>query len=308
MASLRMKLTNSFLRATIKPFLKVIPVEPDLYIYPQWIAKQLARFQPNASHCGFNEFYIDDIPCEFVQYRYNNDSNAKTRIVLYLHGGAYIFAGPGTHRQITSHIAKAINGRVLAIDYRKAPEHRHPAPQQDALKAYKWLLAQGYAPENIAFAGDSAGGNLCVTTSYLIRDEGLPMPACHCLMSPWMNLTGESASNKFNEDADPYLPASRMSDAVRMYTDKDVRNPLISPLFGDTTGLPPTLIHVSNNEIVLSDSVDWHRKLKQEGVYSELEVYEGCCHVWQFFTFTRVPESMKSLNDISRFMLDHFRD
>ncbi len=201
------------------------------------------------------------------------------RAVLYLHGGAYCAGSPATHRAITSHLALASNATVFAIDYRMAPEHPFPAASDDALTAYRWLLENGYAPERVFIAGDSAGGGLTLATALQIREQGLPAPGGLILLSPWVDLS-------LSRRADPQQPDEVMlswptlEHAAALYVGEQRRHPLASPLEADLDRLPPTLIIVGTDEILLGDSEALYKKMAAAGTPVRLSVYHNLWHVF----------------------------
>lgn len=303
---------NTALFCFLRPIMYTIPFNHLTMACPRTLINGLSLLNPNELKSSIMKFYIEDIPAEWIQSKYEIQDNSKCRVILYLHGGAYIAGSPMTHRQITSRLAKYNKARVLAIDYRQAPEHKWPAPQKDAITAYKWLLEEGYLPENIAFAGDSAGGNLCVTTTIMLREQNLPLPCSIALLSPWLDLSASGQSHTDNSGVDPFIPQSRMLEAASLYTELDKRDPRISPVFADPAdlaNLPPTLIHISDNEILLSDSETFYKNAKAAGVDITMKVFKNCCHVWQFFCgWDIIPEAVESLTEIVEFQSLHWKE
>lgn len=172
-------------------------------------------------------------------------SNAPhDKAILYFHGGGFRLGSVASHRELIARISEACGRRVLAINYRLAPEYRFPAPLEDALAAYGCMLDQGLRPENIAFAGDSAGGNLVLTTILSLRERGLPLPAAGVLMSPWTDLAATGESYVSRADADPIHQRPMILALAKNYLGEggDPRDPLASPLYADPAGLPPLLI------------------------------------------------------------------
>ncbi len=203
------------------------------------------------------------------------------RVLLYLHGGAYVIGSPATHRSITSNLAKRCAMAVCALTYRLAPEHPYPAALEDALAAYRGLLAQGYTADRIVIGGDSAGGNLSLLTALQIKQQGLPMPAALVCFSPWTDATCTQLHNP--PAGDPVINPAWMHQAGEMFlpAGMDRRAPHLSPLHADLTGLPPLLIQVGEDELLLNDSVRFAQKAKTAGVPLVLERYPGCWHVFQ---------------------------
>ncbi len=233
------------------------------------------------------------------------DSNPRSTI-YYLHGGGYVACSPRTHRGFTVNLSRAAGARVFALDYRLAPEHPFPAALNDALNGYRYLLDCGISPGKIVIGGDSAGGGLTVATLLAIRDAGLPLPSAAFCLSPWTDLSCTGASLKTNEKADPML-SSRSIDklAGAYYGSASPTNPLVSPIYGDLSGLPPLLIYVSNTEILLDDSVRLADRAKQFGVKTDLRVGDRLPHVWPVFVSFKIPESRKALREIVEFIRQH---
>lgn len=308
-SSSRAKLVNTALRFTLKPLLSVIPINDKTFFYTRLTITGLSKIVPPNLLASIVPFHIDDIPCEWVQTNtYETGKNECTRVILYLHGGAYIVGSPQTHRQITTNLAHLTGSRCLVLDYRQGPDHRFPAAHKDALKAYKWLLAQGYDPKNIAFAGDSAGGNLCIGLTKMIKEEGLEPPACMALMSPWTNMTGTFDSVEKNARKDPYLPACRLVEAAKLYAgEQPLKSEILSPVFSDLSDMPPTMIHCSSIEVVRDDGIEYAKKAKKDGSEVHLEVFEGLSHVWQFFYFY-LPEGRDSMVKLSKFMVSKWKN
>src|SRR5215813_3123032 len=170
------------------------------------------------------------------------------RCVLYFHGGAYAVGTAKLLRDFTWRIGAAARAHVLYFDYRLAPEHPFPAALEDAVAAYRWL-ADRFDPRRIAFMGDSAGGGLALATLYKLRDEGIALPAAAVAVSPWTDLALTGPSLRANAAADPMLNVANLPALADGYlAGADPRNHYASPLYGDASGLPPTLIHVGSDE------------------------------------------------------------
>ena len=152
-------------------------------------------------------------------------SAPQDKAILYFHGGGFRLGSVSSHRELIARISEASGCRVLAINYRLAPEHRFPAPLEDALAAYGWMLDQGLKPENIAFAGDSAGGNLVLAAMLGLRERGLPLPAAGVLMSPWTDLAATGASYVSRADADPIHQRPMILALAKNYLGRGRRSP-----------------------------------------------------------------------------------
>ncbi len=230
--------------------------------------------------------------------------------VLYLHGGGFQVGSPRSHRDLMACISEASACRVLGLAYRLAPEHRFPAPLHDALAVYDGLLAQGFAPQRIAFAGDSAGAGLALSTLLSLRDAGRPLPAAAVLMSAWTDLSASGASYESRARLDPIHQRPMILAMARNYLGVDTesaadpRDPLASPLFAELSGLPPLLIQVGDRETVLSDSTMFADKARAAGVRVELEVWENMIHVFQQFP-AELIEAREALVSIGAFLQRH---
>ncbi|MEN0108355.1 MAG: alpha/beta hydrolase fold domain-containing protein [Pseudomonas sp.] len=215
-------------------------------------------------------------PCEWQ--RPEQDSQ---QVLLYLHGGAYLIGAPATHRAITSHLAKRGKLAVCALDYRLAPEHPFPAALDDALAAYQALLAQGYRSEQIVVGGDSAGGNLALGLALKLKAGNLPQPAALVCFSP---LTDASLSQLHQPPAgDPLLNLKWIEQAGGLFCPAHVdrRDPFLSPVYADLAGLPPLLIQVGEDEVLLNDSLRLAERATAAGVAVQLQRYPGWWHVFQ---------------------------
>lgn len=206
------------------------------------------------------------------------------RALLYLHGGGYCIGSPKSHRAIAARFADQARATTFVPDYRLAPEAPFPAAVDDALKAYRYLLDEGYAPHRIAIAGDSAGGGLTLATALAARDAGLPQPACLFLISPWADLGHHGPSYAAMEPLDPMITVAGIKEYAAHYgAGADLNHPQLSPARADLTGLPPMLIHVGQHEVLLSDSVTLAQTAGLHGVEVRLEIWPEMIHVWHAF-------------------------
>jgi acetyl esterase/lipase len=222
------------------------------------------------------------------------------RVILYLHGGAYVMGSRATHRTLAGRIARAAQARVLLPEYRLAPEHPFPAAVEDAVRGWHWLIANGHAPSRMAIVGDSAGGGLALATLLALKDSGDPQPACAVALSPWTDLEGTGPTAELGAVDDPMLTPDGLRTSGQQYAGKDLRNPLAAPLYGDFEDLPPLLLQVGTREILLSDSTRFADKARAAGVEVTLEVEEGLIHVWQMLP--GVPEAQAAIDRIGAFV------
>jgi epsilon-lactone hydrolase len=226
----------------------------------------------------------------------------RDRHILYLHGGGFVIGSSSLYRHLTWRLAAAGRARLLSVDYRLAPEHPFPAALEDAVAAYRWLLADGADSRRIAVMGDSAGGNLAFAMLLKARDEGLPLPAAAIGLSPWLDLALTSPSLKLNAEADPMLNADEAPKFVEYYlAGADPRMPYASPLYGDPAGLPPTLLQAGSDEILRDDSVHMAEKLRAAGCHVELEIWPRMPHVWHLFAPV-MPEARQAIEHIGTFL------
>lgn len=256
-------------------------------------------------------FWSDAVPVESQSISANGVDSVwisapgadPRRVLVYFHGGGFKLGSVRSHRDLMARLSQAAACRVLGLNYRLAPEHRFPAPVEDAVAAYEFLLSEGIDPRNIGFAGDSAGGGLAISAMFALREHGLPLPAAGVMISAWTDLTAESASYETRAQVDPIHQRPMILATARNYLGEngDARDPLASPLFGDLRGLPPLLLHVGDRETGLDDSHRFAEKARAARVTVELKVYERMIHVFQQFPEV-LPEARESIEEIGRFL------
>ncbi len=231
--------------------------------------------------------------------------SSTARVVLHLHGGAYVLGSAATHRGLAAAISRTARAAVLLPEYRLAPEHRFPAALDDALATYEWLVTErGVDPARLAVTGDSAGGGLGLAMLVAARDAGLPLPAAYVGLSPWTDLAGTGASMRELDRLDPWLSSSMVVPAARAYAGETaLDDPRVSPLYAELAGLPPMLVHVGGHEILLDDAVRLVERARAAGVDASLGRFEGLWHVFQAFPGT--PEARASLREIGAFVRRH---
>src|SRR5438477_12563647 len=204
------------------------------------------------------------------------------RTILYFFGGGFVLGSPDTRRKTAGHLALAAKARVLAPNYRLAPEHPFPAAIDDAVQAYQWLLDHGGEPSKTVMAGDSAGGGLAVSTAIALRDRHLPMCAGIVAISPWADLTCSGESMTSRAAADIECTRSGLLEMAGLYMDgADPSQPLASPVFADFAGLPPLLCIVGGDEILLDDSICLVRSAGTGGIDATLFIAAGMQHVFR---------------------------
>jgi len=244
----------------------------------------------------------DGVRCEWVCA-----AAARTdQAIVYFHGGGFQVGSLRSHRELMALLSASAGVRVLGVDYRLAPEHRYPAALDDALAVWGWLREQGFAPFELALAGDSAGGGLALSAMLALQSRGEPLPAAGFLMSAWTDLTACGASYETRASADPIHQRPMILAMARNYLGKeqDPRSPLASPLFADGTqlaALPPLLLQVGDRETVLSDSEDFARKVRAAGGQAECQAWPGMIHVFQQFP-GELPQAHEALAAGGRFL------
>jgi len=243
-----------------------------------------------------NRIGVDGVPVEWV----NPPQVSSKSVILYLHGGGWILGWYNSYRSLVARIGLAAKSRVLAVDYRLAPENPYPAALEDSLAVYRWLLRDGIESKQIVIAGDSAGGNLTLTTLMALRDAGEPMPAAAVCISPMTDLaaTGES----FWKNRDALLTTKLVLSMAGHYIgSQDAHLPMISPHYGNLEGLPPLLIHVGGDEILLSDAERLAAKARGAGVEVDLVIWPKMWHVWHVYA-PYLPEAQQAVDEIGSFV------
>jgi monoterpene epsilon-lactone hydrolase len=236
------------------------------------------------------------------------DETGGKSAILYFHGGAYNMGSARTHRELAARISKAAGVKSLLINYRLAPEHPYPAALEDAVTAYCWLLKDGYSPDNIVIAGDSAGGGLAIATLLKIRDSGNLLPSAAVCLSPWADLEGSAESMSKQARTDPFLsPDWLEAMALNYVAGNNPGLPLISPVHANFHGLPPILIQVGSDEMLLNDSKRLAAQASKAGVSVTLDIWENMWHVWHLFAGI-MPESKRAVFDVGEFVQKHIRE
>jgi epsilon-lactone hydrolase len=245
----------------------------------------------------------DVVPAEWV----TPDGVAGDRVIMYLHGGAYQLGSPATLRHLVALLGAAAQARAFSVDYRLAPEHPFPAAVDDAVAAYRWLLAAGHDPASVAIAGDSAGGGLTLATLVALRDSGDALPAAAVAMSPWTDLALTGESLRTRADVDVMLKPAGLPQTAALYlAGADPRHPYASPLYADLHGLPPLLIHVGDAEVILDDSTRFAARARAAGVAVTLQIWDEMPHVFQAFAGL-LPEADQAVAQIGSWLREHVR-
>lgn len=255
----------------------------------------LAALMPTPPDVRLEPVSAGGVPAEWVAA----PGAVDDRVIFYLHGGGYVVGSIKTHREMVSRLSRASGARGLVLDYRLAPEHPHPAAVDDALAAYRWLLAQGIEPKRIVVAGDSAGGGLTVATLVAIRDAGLPLPAGGAPLSPWVDLEGLGQSMTERAALDPIVQREGLLEMAGWYLGgASPQTPLAAPLYADLRGLPPLLIQVGTAETLFDDAARIAARATAAGVEVTYEPWEDMIHVWQLFA-AMLPEGQQAIERVA---------
>ena len=223
-------------------------------------------------------------------------------MVLYFHGGCFIMGNALSHRGIVSNFVKRLGVKALVFDYSLAPEHPAPAAANDGAAMYRYVLSQGYKPEHIVFAGDSAGGGVELSTLLKLKDEGVPLPAACVAFSPCTDATLAGSSHKTRLKEDPCTPRGGPETYLGYYVGGgDAKHPYASPLFGDLAGLPPLMIQAGDYDVLVDDSVRFAKKAEEAGVETRLHVWDGLFHCFPLLA-PMFPEATQALNEACAFI------
>ena len=242
---------------------------------------------------------VEDMSCEWVRV---TRAHMKKYVILYCHGGGYSTGSTVYARTLTKKLAESTSMDVFAFNYRLAPEHPYPAATDDALKAWNYLMYLGYGARDVIVAGDSAGGNLALSLTLRLKEQERLLPRGLVLLSPWTDLTKSGKSYESRKEVDPVLDHEYLDRMIENYAGgQALSNPLISPLFGNFKGFPPTYIQVGDNEILLSDATLLHKKLLKENVSAHLDIYKG---MWHVFQMSPIKISYDAMDKNAEFIFD----
>jgi acetyl esterase/lipase len=246
----------------------------------------------------------DGVPGEWSQVPDCDASGA----LLYFHGGGYCSGTILSHRRLVTEAGRAAGVRTLAIDYRRAPEHPYPAAHEDALTAWRFLRRQGIAAKRIAVGGDSAGGNLTLGLIQRLRASGEDLPGCAWLLSPWTDLTMSGATLQTKDAIDPLIHRAYLTELADAYAPPpaDRRDPLISPLFADVSGFPPTLIQVGSAETLLADATRLAETAGAADVGVTLEIWPHMIHAWPVWN-AGLQDGRRALASAGQFIRTHLQ-
>lgn len=298
------RLAANTLRTFVKPVVARVPLTRRVMKFSQLGFDTLTLALPVHPDVHIAPADVGGVPGEWL---ITGREVLSGRVVLYLHGGAYFFGSPRSHRSVTWRLSRACRAKVLALDYRQPPDWHYPAPLDDAVSAYRALLEQGYKAENIVIAGDSAGGNLTLVTLLALREQEIALPAAAVLISPWADLTCTGDTLVTNADIEPMIPINALRFVSASYSrGEDPAAPMLSPVYADLSGLPPLMIQVSSSEVLLSDAERVARRALECGVSCRYQVWEGMIHVFQALAGW-VPEASLAVSEIGAFVDEQIR-
>ncbi len=232
----------------------------------------------------------------------------QDRLIVHVHGGAFVFNGGVAAIGEAALLADVCKTRVLSIDYRTPPDHPFPAPPDDVMSVWTAVAAE-HDPEKTAMAGTSAGGGLIMTTMLRLKETKAPHPAAIFLGTPGADLSKTGDTVFLNAEVDNMLGRyeGRLEACARLYANgRDLQDPLVSPVYGDLAGFPPTILISGTRDLLLSATIRTHRKLRSAGVEADLHVYEGMSHAMYLTSFPS-PESRDGLGEIARFFDRHLK-
>lgn len=264
---------------------------------------QLSAILNSYKNYLFTPQIIDNIYYEWTDYIPKENNHLKhNSVILYCHGGGYMTGSCMYAREITTKLAKHTGLRVLCFNYRLSPEFPYPSAIEDALSAWNYILSCKYSPDDIIIAGDSAGGNLALVLTLILRDKHMILPKKLILFSPWTDMTFSGASYHSAEIIDPILNNKYITKAISCYlTDTLTANsPYVSPLFADFKSFPPVYIQVGTNEILLDDSRQLYKQLIKQHIPAKLDIFEG---MWHVFQMAPIPKSEIAISKAAMFIM-----
>ena len=263
--------------------------------------ERVAKLVPLPGSFHRRETSLDDGTLTVPALRLDQHGNGTLPLLLWFHGGAFCLGSQRTHASLAAALAYALGANAVLPGYRLAPENPFPAAPDDALAAYRALLAEGAEPEKMIIGGDSAGGGLALGLLHQILALHLPKPAATIAFSPWADMTLAGASTSALAKSDAFLPAERMPEIRDLYlAGADPRDPRASPWLGHFVGAPPVLIQASRAEILLDDARAVAATLSRDGVRVELDLWEGTPHAWQLY-HAGIPEAGEAIQRAAAF-------
>lgn len=289
------------LAAMMKALKAIRSVSSSESMAPEDLARQragqeiLGRLAAPMTGLQWEPFDLHGMKAAWVRPDWGHDPN---KIILYCHGGGYTSGNLGYSRPLATKLAHASGWETLCFEYRLAPENPYPAAVDDAVQVWNYLMYLGYGARDIVVAGDSAGGNLALVLLHRLKAEGRQLPRKLVLFSPWTDMTASGESYTQRAELDPSITMEYIQAVRAAYAgDADLRDPMLSPLFGDFTGFPPTLIQVGSHELLFSDSQQLRDRMRAAGALCRMEEWEELWHVFQLMPIKKADEAMKRVGD-----------
>ena len=271
------------------------------------ISEMRANFEatfttPDCPDVSIESVNANGVPADLI----STPEAASERIILYLHVGGYLVGAHKSYRRLASDLSAAAKAQVLLIDYRLAPEHPFPAALEDGLSSYRWLIEKrNFDATQIALAGDSAGGNLALGMMLSLKNDCESLPACALLMSPFTDFARKGYSLQTLAEADPFVSPELLEMVVHSYLPEgNVLNPITSPIYADLSTLPPLLIHVGSQEILLDDSLRLMSKAAADNIAVELKVWQDMIHCFQLFA-PNLANGREAIKEAGAFLIKH---
>lgn len=253
-------------------------VDPEDYAAMRKAYDAFSENDPLPEGTTSQEFNLGGVSCLGVLPK----GSSGDKVIFWLHGGGYAMGSSKSHKGLAGNVAANAKSAAVLPDYRLAPEHRFPGALEDAVTAYKGMLAEGVSAENVVLAGDSAGGGLAVMTALRLRAEGVALPAGMMLLSPWVNLANTGWSFESKASRDPFITKPGLDTRTKSFLgDVPPHDPRAAVLNADLRGLPPAIVQVGEAEVLLSDSVALTERLGASGVPVTMEIWPDMFHVFQ---------------------------
>ena len=304
--SIRSRTLRTTLQCTIRPVLQLWGHTPNLP-WPYELFDQAARLLPPVDGTEYRPVRLPNCGAEWLR----GPGASSDRVILYLHGGAFICCGLRTHRRLLSRISVACDAPALSVDYRMLPGQPVSASIDDCVDGYRRLLAQGYRPEQIVVAGDSAGGYMALMTAFEASDRGLGRPGAVVCQSPFVDTDPGRKLEKLGDMRDPLFPANALVSLTHLMTrvEESMGHPAAdgrvrSPLDVDLSQLPPVLIQAGADELLSVDAELAAAHIAAVGVECHLEWFEGQFHVFQAAA-DLIPEGQIAIDRIGEFVRSH---
>lgn len=232
---------------------------------------------------------------------------SKTHVIVYTHGGGFVTNSAASHRKVAAHLAKQAGVLALVIDYRRAPENPFPAQIEDAIKVHEWLRKQGFKPEATANAGDSAGGNLAISSALKMRELKMPLPGAIVTFSPWLDMESKGSTFETNAESDVFIARATADMMAGLYVGSASRtNPLANPLHADLKGLPPLFVAAGDAEVLQDDARNITEKARAAGVEASVEYGPGQQHVYPFMA-GRSPAADSTIANAGKWVRRHLK-